>query len=348
MADGAQNAKVADPKWWRKAVAPTLVGVVLTIAATAGFGMIEFILGRWGAFPKFLQIGWVVIVIAFVGASVWSLIVDAKLRSTPPPSAQEQQINILKRQGFEELFRTEDVASGTVAVMTKGPDFTDGVTVYDAARVHENGLTQFKVAILADNKIWKSGSHRQFVENTEGQTIEDSLRDDFYRRHTEGSIDTICIGLASAEPFTGYSNEQLANDRAINLCRALINLGYINASVQSYIAVSYGAARPAPAEEAINLERQRSAILVSVKQYYDDDPSQILATVSKLLDKKPPAGGVRLRDFDRFPEGNKYWHFGGGDLVGYGDPDDWNQEADPAERFARLRDPKGRPNQSEN
>lgn len=96
---------------------------------------------------------------------------------------------------------------------------------------YEDGTSaNFSVGVLFDSRSWKIGSsHRpEAIRGSEGIAVENAIRTTRVRDLVQGHLFTICLGLASAEAQNGpVANEQLSDDRAYHLCKALLNLNYV-------------------------------------------------------------------------------------------------------------------------
>ncbi|MCF6328288.1 MAG: hypothetical protein L3J02_00585 [Henriciella sp.] len=283
---------------------------------------------NWLEFPTMLKVLWLVAVPTFFTATVWTIMINRSEKS-PERTPQEKIITANEAEGFEEVFRTRRVTGdGDVVVITqlhRKPQNPDGSISFRVARVHDASQTRFEWTVFLDDKTWSKGSFDKF--NTDvgsGIGIEKALDQQHLRSTISNALDVLCIGLASSEQNLVQSNEVLSHSRAINLCRALINLGFIDENRQDYLAISYGEARP-PEQKDIDVAKQRTAILIGVVEYAgDDDEDTVMSTITKLLSTETPVAGVRLQNYSLFGEPAKYWSFGSGELVGYEDMD-WNQ-----------------------
>lgn len=254
----------------------------------------------------------------------------AYLSSKEPPRQEQVATFNEKTYGFVTIARiplsgrssTADATTASDAEVEKPPEIIvqakdeveidDGVIKQELALVYPDAeQTLLDYLILHGRFIWAKGSSTEF-EGLAEETVpfSDALQKDFVRDFFKESKFAFCFGLASAEPPdpNGPSNTKLADDRAANLCQAMINLDYLPDAGDGQLAIALSLGERIKSEgKATNFSAQRQVLLASIREPRKIiRPADIVAAIDEVLTSKPLlTGGLELSKYRR-DDGRKY------------------------------------------
>lgn len=169
----------------------------------------------------------------------------------------------------------------------------DGARLQEAALYYADAATttKFYYTILAGHSVWKTGSADHVEGGDNGIGIEQAVKHDFVEKLVNEANRLVCIGVASSEP--GPNNTGLADDRAVNLCRALFNVGYAREGAHRAFGISVGEAK---FHQGVSTNLQRSVIIVGIGNTNRiPQPLDVVESVTELA--RIP--GVRLDQYAR-------------------------------------------------
>jgi len=247
-------------------------------------------------FPPHLTVAWLVwgsfVGLTLIGLLGWSSkfwLLDATFRTayleriSPSPQLQLEQLNIRTRNlktvariPVSDLLPTPGNASDgppeEILVQMGEPLAVDGDAISrEMSLLYPDATeTSLDVLIMSGRFSWENYSSTHF-ENVDGDPvgIEKALNRDFVRDFVSPSRMLFCIGLASADQIEveAKTNTTLSDDRAINLCRALSNLDFIQPDLKRTFAIGSGfGERFLEADESIDSSLQRSVALISIRE----------------------------------------------------------------------------------
>ncbi len=188
-----------------------------------------------------------------------------------------------------------------------GEQLPDGTLLRDAALVTPHDVSRFTFMLLPSQSAWQKGSATEFegLDSTPVD-IETALKKDYVETLVRRSDRIVCIGLASAEPAPEGKNLRYSDDRAINLCNALFNIGYASETAQAGIGLSLGEYQRVEGEVAAT-SLQRAAILVGLQNSARYPRTDTLVRALWQMLKVP---GVNLERYKR-SDGYKYMRWSG-------------------------------------
>ncbi len=217
----------------------------------------------------------------------------------------------------------------------------DGTILQQAAIVYKQDVSRFTYALLPSRLAWQKGSALAFEGDApEGLRLDEALRKDYVEKLVKESDKIVCIGVASAELAPTGENLALADDRAINLCRALHNIGYADETRQQTYGLSLGEAQGS-VTDTLSASLQRSVIVVGVMNSRRvPHPEDIVRSLVQLIQ----VPGVKLDNYKR-SDGLRYATFsniGRGNYDGYAGTS-WNTRETAADDNPFARDDNAAP-----
>ncbi|RAN36267.1 hypothetical protein [Hyphomonas pacifica] len=285
----------------------------------------------WKCFAFALSVGFSILLVW--SAKFWffdDTYREEYLKSKDPPRQEQVAAFNVKTYGFETITRIplttaaldEAESEASDEELEKPPEIIvqakeeieveDGVIKQELALVYPDAeQTLLDYLILHGRFIWVKGSSTHFEGLTDEQIpFEDALKKDFVRSFFKDSKFAFCFGLASSEPPspTGPSNTKLSDDRAVNLCQAMINLDYLPNAGDGQLAIALSLGERIESEElTANYSAQRQVLLASVREPRKIvKPSHIVAAIDQLLARKPLlTGGLELSKYRR-DDGREY------------------------------------------
>ena len=210
----------------------------------------------------------------------------------------------------DEGFPSADLRK--IAVQTKRVDkSTEDLAIQriSATRPDKSEI-ELTAMILFDSKSWVAGKHHVLEgEAPQGITPKKAIRNSGIQDEVRASLAIYCIGLASTEfdPRQAEDNTVLSDNRAIRLCNALHELGYIESKSRLHrtVAVGLGERKQDP-EDKTPQRRQRAAVIVAAtKLDGDDTEAEVIDviragvnTASVSLDKYQRSTGPGFQMYD--------------------------------------------------
>lgn len=210
-------------------------------------------------------------------ASSWFWFFDHSWRDRwAATNLQAEQVALNKRQGYKVvayLSLTDGISLGPSSkqqtnIVQVGKTYTEAGLRYQPVKITEpSGLeTEFGYSLLYAGSSWQQGSITEFA-GLDGKPvhIQTALENASIRKTVMRSARVMCLGFASSDRnFTAGENEALSDDRAINLCEALVTLGYVSEERgQEAIAVGFGEATTS--RDAItDTARERPALVIGI------------------------------------------------------------------------------------
>jgi hypothetical protein len=248
--------------------------------------------------------------ILFVG---WFRLGDQQWRKRWEASqAQVERVRLNAQQGFEAIERLAPttgtpLAAGSLApadILQVGPAFDQDGVRYQPVKITEpNGQeTEFGYAMLYDRAAWAHASSTQFAGlNGQPVFLESALAHANIEAMVERSARIMCFGFSSSERrFTAAENERLSDDRAINLCEALVRLGYASAQRgQEAIATGFGEART-PVDAATDPSRERPSIIIGIISSPRRPRPQTFLNAVRIATSHAGVAGLDLSNYSRF------------------------------------------------
>ena len=233
---------------------------------------------------------------------------DAESTATADMSKQDRTIAALRDLGFgEPTWLEEELANKaiprheTVAVLSApAVTSTDNLVVQEIALVSTDGSKLLlRAMVLMNHYSWKKGENHLFEgETPQGISPVKVLPKAGVASDIRRSLKVYCVGLSSTEFRADQSDDNtvLSDDRAIRLCNALYELGYVKPD-RSPSAVAVGLGEPnTPTTERFDPSRQRVALLVGVTDIGNGhtESDVIIAIIHGLT-----ASGVNLESYRR-------------------------------------------------
>lgn len=221
--------------------------------------------------------------------------------TVPVPSLSAKQATVYSYQQRGFRFHSNIAESGETnsVELWSAPDAVlDEMHLYrrSGALIYEDGTaTQFSIAVLYADNVWKLGSETQVEKRHFRQPT--AIRSALNRPAVEQLAKTndyiVGIGLASSKPTSvAERNEALAHARARNIGFSIYKLGFApNERIRS---VSFGQAKQMPQVEEFE-PRQRSVILIGVNASRDVNLASILSSAARLITLE----GVDLSAYSR-------------------------------------------------
>jgi len=267
----------------------------------------------------------------------------------PPP---QEQVRILNENlhGFKTVARIpigEAKASGSPLNRTDGPTETREEIIVQSrdSKAIEPGAFQQELSIVYPDAeqtradylilhgpfIWMKGSSTKFESPDQtGVDFLIALNREFVKSHLNNSKFVFCFGLASSEPAAPdrRSNTLISDDRAINLCQALLNLGFVPSADENGLVVGVGIGEAPKESVGFDLPRQRSVVIVSIKEPRRVvDTNHLILAIDAILSSDPSLmGGLQLASYIR-DDGRRYASFRvrgkSFEYTGYR-PEDWD------------------------
>lgn len=187
------------------------------------------------------------------------------------------------------------VRTETVEIRVRdSTQYPDGAIVQDVALVYSDSVSRFSYAVLAGQSVWQVGSTTTVEGGEQGIAITDALRRDYVENLVKESDKIVCVGLASSEQARPSENTRIADDRSINLCRALHNIGYADQTRQQTYGLSIG--EPTETNDGISVTLQRSVIVVGViNSRRLPRPADVIQALTQLVQLP----GVRMDQYER-------------------------------------------------
>ena len=219
---------------------------------------------------------------------------------TPPLITQETIVQSKQeQQGYSEpiWIDARDETGHTssdlpkIAVQTKPVERTAKDVAFQRITATRPDKTEIDLTamVLFDSKSWKQGKHHVLEgESPKGITPAKAIRNAGIEDDIRNSLAIFCIGLASTEydPSQSEDNTVLSDNRAIRLCTALHELGYIErgSRLQKTIAVGLGE-RDQEDENKPTQIRQRVAVIIAANKLDDDDSyGEVIDIIRSSLD----------------------------------------------------------------
>lgn len=170
-----------------------------------------------------------------------------------------------------------------------------------ASLVYEDGsAVDMKAAVLYGDEAWKQLSHQHVAQKRRGRPvhIEKAINRPLIQTNLTQSHYAVCLGLASAQGTQPASrNEELSDDRSVNLCRAVVNLGFKQSS--DVLGLSLGVARTEKSDKDLQA-RQRALVIVGVDVLGDDlHMRELIRTATDVI----RLDGVAISDYSRSHNG---------------------------------------------
>lgn len=221
----------------------------------------------------------------------WVLAQDIKRREAELDADQFKEVGSLARSPEWQ----EKVGGSPPRVFAMKSETTDdGTTLQQVGLLYPDTaiLTKVFIAVLPVKSVWFPGKHDTFEGGEHGVPLEDGLRKDYVKQLVDESDKLVCIGLASSEPAT--NNTALSDDRAVNLCRALFNIGY--ATEGRHKAYGMGLGEAIIAEGSLSMSLQRSVIIVGIGNSRHTPWPRDLVETAKM---QTQVTGVRLDQYRR-------------------------------------------------
>lgn len=232
---------------------------------------------------------------------------DSQSTATTELSKQDRTIAALRDLGFGEPVWLEEVDNGAsqrreAAALLSGPAITstDNLVAQEIALVSPDGSKLLlRAMVLMNRHSWKKGENHLFEgETPQGISPVKAIPKAGVASDIKRSLKVYCIGLSSTEFRADQSdnNTVLSDDRAIRLCNALYELGYVK-SDRAPSAIAAGLGEPnSPITSQTDPSRQRIALLVGVTEIGDEhtESDVIIAIIHGRT-----ATGVKLENYRR-------------------------------------------------
>lgn len=237
----------------------------------------------------------------------------------PSPSArgktQFDDIIALKSLGYGEpiWIPTRGVSTDSdgsqTAIQTMPPETSSDDFVFQniVSTKPDRSRLSLQAMVLLNKYSWKKGEHDLFEgESPKGISPLKALPRVDVRQRVETSIITYCVGLSSTEfrPAQTFDNTRLSDNRAIQLCTALVQLGYLNSrsKIQRTVAIGLGERLAASNEQLISPSRQRAAVIIGVSEITAEHTE---ADVVDAIVNGLSVAGVQLSNYER-SDGNEF------------------------------------------
>lgn len=273
------------------------IGLVLIIVGLLMTTFGSFLLNDWWSDQKSVD--------SSPGSEVGG---DAQSTTTTAVSKQDRTIAALRGLGFgEPVWLEKDAANKTPAtrdafavLSTPAVTSKDNLVVQEIVSVSGDGSKLLlRAMVLMNHHSWKKGENHLFEgESPQGISPMKAIPRAGIASDIRRSLKVYCVGLSSTEFRTDQSdnNTVLSDDRAIRLCNALYDLGYVKPDrAPSAIAVGLGEPESTTTSQT-DPSRQRVALLVSVTEIGDEhtESDVIIAIIHGLT-----AAGVNLKTYRR-------------------------------------------------
>lgn len=233
---------------------------------------------------------------------------ESSSQSTPAfeMSKQDRTIAALRDLDYEKPVwlgadNEEAEPRGEIAILsTPAITSTNNLIVQDIASVSPDGSKlMLHAMVLMNQHSWKRGENHLFEgESPQGIKPTNAIPKAGVASDIRRSLKVYCIGLSSTEfrADQSGSNTVLSDDRAIRLCNALYELGYVKSDgIPSAVAVGLGEPNSLIESEA-DPSRQRIALLVGVTEIGDEHTeSDVVAAIIYGL----TAASVKLETYRR-------------------------------------------------
>lgn len=190
--------------------------------------------------------------------------------------------------------------------------------------------TELAYAVLFERMAWEKDSITHFAGSKDAAPVflKDGLEAAKISESVSRAARVMCFGFASSERHSSQAeNEKLSDDRAINLCEALIALDYVSVRRgQEAIAAGFGEALTAK-DAVTDPSSERLAIIVGIKQSPRKPTPQAVLNAVRLATKDADIGGIDLQNYSRFSKTISGFRVGvaDGKYSGYRDKEKWNK-----------------------
>lgn len=233
---------------------------------------------------------------------------DSQSTAATDVSLQDRTIAALRDLGFgEPVWLKEGVeinaphGRDAVAVLSAPAiTSTDNLVIQEIALVSPDGSKMLlRAMVLMNHHSWKKGENHLFEgETPQGISPVKAIPRAIIASDIKRSLKVYCIGLSSTEFRADQSDDNtvLSDDRAIRLCNALYELGYVKPD-RAPSAIAAGLGEPSsPTTSQTDPSRQRIALLVGVIEIGDEhtESDVIVAIIHGLT-----AAGVKLETYRR-------------------------------------------------
>ncbi len=184
-----------------------------------------------------------------------------------------------------------------------------------AALVYAGGqVVDLKAAVLYGDESWKSLSAEYVSQKRRGRPvhIENAINRPLIKTSLAQSHYAICLGLSSAETTQPSNlNEELSEDRAANLCRAIINLEFKR--TEDVFGVDLGVARTKQTDLELQ-SKQRAVVVIGVDVFGEDlHMAELIRAASEVIQ----LNGLVIDDYSRSRSGYVVMNrLDGGEYVG--------------------------------
>lgn len=206
-----------------------------------------------------------------------------------------------------------------------------------AALVYEDGqVVDLKAAVLYGDEAWQALSDEHVAQKLRGRPvhIENAINRPLIQLNISQSHYAVCLGLASAQSTDPPNrNDELSDDRAVNLCRAVANLDF--KKPEDVIGLSIGVARTEQ-DDADLQARQRAVIILGVDVFGSDlHLRELIRAATEVIQ----LNGVVISDYTRSEYG--YTVFRGIQKGEYVGASNTNTSGGAGEDFFVLRERSG-------